>query len=383
MNEPFDFDEAQIAAALQASVQSEPVNLLAFDQLVARSRRSGQRNVFAIGGAVVLAAAAAGAGVLLLRQNTDDQAARLELGTRGGSSSSLITNSSQSSSSLATDSSSSAIAVAADPSSSASSSSVPVATIAGEREYILAVLDGRVAILNRQGKLVRDYGEVAASNVRITTAPTKVWIVTNGDCGSDYSAGLLKSLDLVSGTVSELKSFPNGYVTGISPDGKLAAVTQDCGGVGFFRLDQPGIPEIQEEVPVAFSFEMMDDGMSLSVPIARTEGSDCPVIVDYKDTNGDPNRILELIRNAVPAPAPDGKDCTRSLDSHDAGGTGERRSGEYLEAAYQYADGDGETVRIELVAADGSRTGITQYRKVVDAEWIPAGTDLGVLTPPK
>ncbi len=375
MNEPFDFDEAQIAAALQASVKSEPVNLVPFDQLVARSSRSGQRNAFTIGGAVVLAAAAAGAGVLVLRQNTDDQATRLELGTRGGSSSSLIANSSQSSSSVATDSSSSAIAVAADPSSSVSSSSVPTATIAGEREYILAVLDGRVAILNRQGNLVRDYGETGAHKVQFSQGKSEAWIMEKASCDG-AEIGRLRTLDLASGAFVTIKEEENFEFSGISPDGKVLAGTGGCGGALFFRLDQPGIPEVEvidpaSGYPTMFSFTMMDDGASAGRTIARTDQSaeQCEASFRYRDAAGDPDRFFDMIRNAADPAGP----CVDPLADYDRT-TGSRLEGEHLRRVDN---------RIELRLADGGSVRITQDRSIIDAEFIPAGTDLGVLQPVK
>ncbi|MGB2757070.1 MAG: hypothetical protein WBD02_05335 [Acidimicrobiia bacterium] len=272
------------------------------------------------------------------------------------------------------------------PVSPASTKAVAAAnhTIAGDHEFVLATLDGKLVILNRQGKIVRDYGGTDVQVVSSRTGdPRTAWIAKNGGgCGSEQQS--LSRLNLLTGTETKIAAINKSYFIGsdaFSLDGKFVFLTEQCSdGTGFVvPTSQPDIPNadsMPDSVGVGPTRFTVDGLVSTSFSVGDASSSRfCTFEFPYEELPADTRGQQEVFRRHEDEVTADPSKCLAD-DAESATGKTEhigiRRVSPF--------DADVQLHHLTIVHADGTETRISKDREQVQGEFIPAGADLGVLS---
>lgn len=410
MNEPLSPLESALSEFLTEEAHLESIALAPFEDLLpspAERRARQVRRAAITGGAIALAVAAATTGILVLR-DSDTRAARVEVAGGGHTS----TGSTSPNGNTDTSSSSAAAPVGTDPNAkpteTSSSSTAAAATVAKEGEFIAAVIDDRVVILDRAGMVRATLGTSTPGDfqsIRYGSDVNTFFVVSGfgescdgadpdmyGGTTVDLNKMFITKFDLRSRTGTPIATLPAGPGDTVSTDvdSGLYATTPGCdlSPTHVFDVvnkkerwcmptDASQRPEIWGDPTTWSQFPEL-----ASETAGEGFSTDAGLCDRYRASKADSKRYAAEIGAGVQYSNGEFTDYF----TEDA--TAQQPSGSvngltYMNVKQSQPSPDGSyfevTNHAELVNADGTRTRITQDRHRVDVAFIRVGANLGVL----
>ena len=371
----FNAIESKFASFLKEEAELDTITLPPLRAVPTPARADRFRHKNTVAGLAILAVAASAIGFVVLR-DPGERTAKVSVANNGKSNTSSTNG---------------------DP--------VAKEVIAGEHEYLLANLDGQLAIIDRAGKLRAEIN--TPGKVRSISIPSvggelpRIGINTPDVCSDPPTKepyGIYE-LDLGNHSMTSLVDLDvkrSGQHLSFSADGHLAQFMydanpiQDCAFFGLYWLEDGSSKKIELPEPWERGYQVrfqtdgsirLDPAMESSVP------KKCAVTIPYDEVSKAGSNLEPLFTRFLATASPmDNVRMAEDLEySNQCNGVTNSEtpkvSGEYIDRVRPNSGGDWQSIHLELVDAADNRTQLTEDLPIgnVDAQFIPAGTNIGVL----